>query len=249
MLPNTHDRGLFFFHNPKAGGTSVARALESMFVDVERCPLIENSQRDHDRRHGDYAAFRGYRYYGGHYGHDIFSVVTNDSHCAVTNFRDPAERLLSLYNYYRLDVTIPKDPSEVDNYYAVMFAQQVDFHRFVSTEDPRIEIHTRNHHTRQLTNSGWVSECALGLTYAVAMLKSMPWFYICERPELSMRWARQVFGHSFPVIPRENVTSREKNGRFAVTDIEPATRRIIYEKNVLDETLRARAVRRMQREA
>jgi hypothetical protein len=240
------ERGLFFFHNPKAGGTSVGRALESMFAPDERCPLIENSERDHERRGSDYAAFCGFRYYGGHYGHDIFRAVA-DRQDAVTNFRDPTARLLSLYNYYRLNVTVPDDPAQLDNYYAVVFAQEVDFHRFVSTDDPRVEIHTRNHHVRQLTNSGWSGDSAGDLTHAIALLERMAWFYVCEYPELSMRWGREVFGEPLPLISRENVTSRSKGGQLAVTTIDPATRRAIHDKNVLDEALHAHAVRRLLR--
>jgi hypothetical protein len=217
-----------------------------MFAPDERCPLIENNECDHERRGGNYASVCGYRYYGGHYGYDIFRVAAA-GHDIVTNFRDPSARLLSLYNYYRLDVVLPDDPLQLENYYPVAFAQEVDFDRFVSTDDPRIEIHTRNHHVRQLTNSGWSLDSAGDLTQAVALLERMAWFYVCEDPELSMRWGREVFGQHFPQrLISENVTSRSKGAHLAVTTIDRATRRTIHEKNLLDEALYAHAVRRSQ---
>jgi hypothetical protein len=125
----------------------------------------------HERRGGNYAAFCGYRYYGGHYGYDIFRVVS-DGHDAITNFREPAARLLSLYNYYRLDVTLPDDPSQLDYYYPVVFAQQVDFHCFVSTNDPRIEIqHPQPPRPAADENSAWSPGSAGDLTHTVALLE------------------------------------------------------------------------------
>ena len=110
------DRRLFFFHNPKAGGSSVNRVLGSMFPPAEHCPLIENTERDHQRRAGNYRGFRGYRYYAGHYGVDIFQAVA-DRHDPVGNFREPAARLLSLYNFYRIQPPLPDDAEKRDELY------------------------------------------------------------------------------------------------------------------------------------
>lgn len=242
-------RGLFFFHNPKAGGSSVNRVLGSMFPPAEHCPLIENTERDHQRRAGDYHPFRGYRFYAGHYGHDIFRTVA-DRHDPVSNFREPAARLLSLYNFYRIQPTLPDDDEGRDDLYPVAFAKRVDFHRFVSTDDPRIEIHTRNHHVRQLTGSAWEPGSRGNLARATAMLERMPWFFVCEHPQRSQRWGQRVFGDRFLPIPRENVTRANAacgNGRDAVAAdaMAPATRQVIRDKNALDAALHARAVRRL----
>ena len=245
-MQRSGDHGVFFFHNPKAGGTAITRALGSMFPSEAHCPLIENSEQDHRRRVGCYADFRGHRYYSGHYGYDILQAV-DDRHDIVTNFRAPAARLLSLYNFYRLEVTLPEDPALLENLYPVWFAQQVDFHGFVSTHDPRIEIHTRNHHVRQMTNSGWSLDHAGDLPHAAALLERMPWFYVCEYPALSERWGREVFGERLGSLKRENVTSRSRGDQAAVTAIEAATLHAIHSKNRLDEALYARALRRLLR--
>ncbi len=243
------DRGLFFFHNPKAGGSSVNRVLGSMFPPDQHCPLIENTERDHERRAGNYRGFRGYRYYAGHYGHDIFQAVA-DRHDPVSNFREPAARLLSLYNFYRIQPPVPDDAERRDDLYPVAFAKQVDFHRFVSTNDPRIEIHTRNHHVRQLTGSAWQPGSPGHLAQATAMLQRMPWFFVCEHPQRSQRWGERVFGARFAPIGRENVTrDNPANGGGAdlvdAAAIAPATLRVIRDKNALDAALHARAARRL----
>jgi hypothetical protein len=62
---------IFFFHNPKAGGSSLRKVFEGYFPAERRCPIIENDKIGHERLRGEYASFRGYDYYAGHYGHDI----------------------------------------------------------------------------------------------------------------------------------------------------------------------------------
>ncbi len=240
-------RGLFFFHNPKAGGSSINRVLGSLFPPAAHSPLIENTERDHQRRAGNYSGFRGYRYYAGHYGNDIFQAVA-DRHDPVSNFRDPAARLLSLYNFYRIQVALPEDAGPLDDLYPVAFAKQVDFHRFVSSGDPRIEIHTRNHHVRQLTSSAWDPGSRGDLAEATAMLERMPWFFVCEHAQRSERWGMAVFGDRFPAIPRERVTGASGGGFVAVDTIAPETLRVIRDKNTLDTALHARAVRRLLRQ-
>jgi hypothetical protein len=234
-----NDGGLFFFHNPKAGGTAVGTVLAAMFAPELRCPLIENTERDHARLGGHYAPFRGYRYYGGHYGRDIFNAVS-DGHRAITNFRDPQARLRSLYTYYRLVVKLPENANLLDDLYPVAFAQSHDFHSFVATEDPRIEIHTRNHHVRQLTMSAWSPGSVGDLEQAMAFVDLMPWYYVCELAECSQLWGRRVFGGRFTEIRRENVTA----GAY---DSPPEmTRRIIEEKNALDRSLHEFAARKLR---
>ena len=239
---------LFFFHTAKAGGTAIGHALGRMFAPAERCPLIENTERDHERRQGDYASFAGYSYYGGHYGYDVFTAVAS-GHQPVSNFRQPAARLLSLYNFYRLHVTLPKEEVPLDDLYPVAVAQQVDFHSFVAMPDRRVEIHTRNHQARMLTSSAWDPASTGDLAHAKGVIDRMAWFYVAEQPALCGRWGRQVFGKAMPAIARENVTSRGANGREAVLQIAPATLRVIEDKNRLDAALYDHACRRLARRA
>jgi hypothetical protein len=236
----TFSSGLFFFHNPKAAGTAVGRVLGSLFPAEARCPLIENTEREHQQHAGKYADYISYAYYGGHYGYDIFSTVA-DGHRPVTNFRDPASRLISLYNFYR-QVPLPQNEAELDNLYPVAFAQRSSFRQFVETEDPRVEIHTRNHHVRQLSSSAWDPGSRGDLGQARALLAQMPWFYICAYPEQSQHWGEHVFGAAFGKISRENVTHHQTEVR-----IDSDTSRIIQDKNRLDQTLYVEAVRRLTR--
>ena len=237
-----HDWKLFFFHTPKAGGTSVARAIGGLFDPAERCPLIENDERGHEERGGDYTSFRGYRFYNGHYGRDVFDAVS-DGHRPLGNFRDPATRLLSLYNYYRVDVPPPDTPEARDRLYPVHVAQTVDFRAFVESDDPRIELLTRDAAAGSHGDPVSCRAAAVDLDAAMALLERMPWFYVCEEPERSAAWHRHVFGPAAPAIGREHVTSRTRNGRRAVDGIDRGTRALIAQKTRLDRALHDRAIR------
>lgn len=215
-----------------------------MFSDSDIAPLVENTEPSFRRNGGDYSAFRGYRYYGGHYGSNVFDAV-NAGHDCITNLREPDSRLLSLYNYFRVDVEIPEDPSLYETFHAVRFAQNVDFHTFVASEDPLVEVYTRNHHARQLSGSAWDVASIGDLSQAIALIDRMRWYYVCEEPALSWRWAQEAFGGLLPPIPRDNVTSRAKGGREAVASMSDETRRVILEKNRLDEALYAHALQRL----
>ncbi len=231
--------GLFFFHTPKAAGTAVGRMLSARFPAAERCPLIENTERDHERRAGDYSAYRGFRYYGGHYGADIFSHVA-DGHLPITNFREPVERICSLYSYFRFVVKVPDDAVSQDDLYPVVFAQRHDFQSFVSTDDPRIEVHTRNHQVRQLCGSAWSPAGPASLPQALRMLDRMPWYYVCAYPALSQSWANAVLGENAGPISRENMT---RGGQ--AFGARGAERRCILQKNALDAELYRAAERRL----
>jgi hypothetical protein len=130
---------IFFFHNLKAGGTSLRFIIESRFQAEKRCPLIELNKVDHDDLCGDYARFRGYDLYAGHYGQDIFAAV-NDDHSCITNFRHPATRLISLYNFFRFKVNLSDEELRTERYYSVLLAKSVSFERFVSADDPRVDV-------------------------------------------------------------------------------------------------------------
>ena len=191
---------IFFFHNPKAGGSSLKRIFESRFPAEKRCPLIENEKVQHEGLRGDYVRFRGFDLYAGHYGHDIF-VVVNDGHSCVTNFRHPVDRLISLYNFFRFYVNLSDEELRTERFYAVLAAKSLSFERFVCADDPHVEVYVRNAHFRQLANSCWSLETVKGFKDVCRLIDGMPWYYVCEYPELSVRWMRRVFDWEMDQIP------------------------------------------------
>lgn len=235
---------IFFFHNPKAGGTALRRILESKFPPEKRCPIIENNKIEHDALSGDYRRFRGYDHYAGHYGRDIFSTV-NDGHLCMTNFRHPIARLISLYNYFRYAVSLSPNELESNNRYAVSFAKSVSFDSFVSSDDPRVDVYVRNYHFRQLTTSCWSLEGKSRLADAVRFLDTMPCYYVCEYPDLSLRWMRRVLSWDLETLPRENVTGEHDGQAISFHMLDDSTHNVLQEKNDLDLALYRYAVDRL----
>jgi hypothetical protein len=235
---------IFFFHNPKAGGVSLRTVFESRFSTAKKCPIIENDKVGHERLRGEYASFRGYDYYAGHYGYDIFRSV-NDGHGCVTNFRDPVGRVVSLYNYFKFNVSLSQEELATDRFRAVALAKSVSFEKFVSSDDPDIEVYLRNAHFRQLANSCWNLEPSKGLNDVCRFVDEMRWYYVCEYPRLSAVWLRRTFGREFCRIPRANVTQIKSNQPANLLPLDDRIRKLILAKNSLDFALYRYAVRRL----
>jgi hypothetical protein len=56
-----------------------AQFSKDIFAPRKSCPIVENDKVGHERLRGEYASFRGYDYYAGHYGHDIFESSITDT--------------------------------------------------------------------------------------------------------------------------------------------------------------------------
>jgi hypothetical protein len=232
---------IFFFHNPKAGGSSLRRVFESHFCRDKQCPIIENDKVGHERLRGEYAPFRGYDYYAGHYGHDIFHAVNNGHRC-VTNFRNPLARLISLYNFFRFNVKLSEEELGTERFCAVAFAKSVSFAEFVSSDDPNVEVYVRNAHFRQLANSCWALETTKEFGDVCQFVDEMPWYYICEYPEMSLAWFRRAFHWKLGQLPRENVTRAESDQAADLATLDHQIHKVILAKNDLDFALYRYAV-------
>jgi hypothetical protein len=234
---------IFFFHNPKAGGSSLRRVFESHFRSDKQCPIIENDKVGHEQLKGEYAPFRGYDYYAGHYGHDIYHAV-NDGHRCVTNFRNPLARVASLYNFFRFKVKLPEEELRTEQFCAVAFAKSVSFAEFVSCSDPSIEVYVRNAHFRQLANSCWALQTSKEFGDVCQFVDAMPWYYVCEYPQMSIVWLRRAFGLDLDRLPRENVTQSPSGQAADLVTLNDRIREVILAKNDLDCALYRYAVGR-----
>lgn len=229
--------GLFFLHNPKAGGTSVMSALRALFSYEQQCPRIENDATEHCLHAGRYGAYAGYSFYAGHYGRDIHDKICARAPC-VTNFRWPVARIVSLYRYFRFVVEID-DAQMIDpRFRAVAMAKTLSLDDFVTCDDPAVEIHTRDHHFRQLTGSGWSLDSDGELAQARAFIDAMPWFFVCEHPQESMIWAETVFRGRVGPVPHLNETSAAE----AVAALSSSAYRVLDAKNQRDLALYRHAV-------
>lgn len=231
---------LFFFHNPKAGGTSVADALAGLFAPERRCPRIENDAVEHRANRGRYEAYRGYDYYGGHYGRDIYDTVGQGMDC-LTNFRWPVARVMSLYRYFRHVVEVTDAEAADPRFRSVMLAKTLSLDDYVTCDDPAVRIHTCDHHFRQLTGSGWSGTIAGDLGQAIDLVDRMRWFFIAEHPYESLVWTQSVFEGRLTAIDRLN----ETRGPAAARDLGRRAYQRLDGQNQLDLALYRYAVDRL----
>lgn len=233
---------IFFFHLPKAGGTSLKGAIERALPRARVCPVFANDIGEHRRLAGDYAAYRGYDVYCGHYGRDVYDSVVQHHQC-TTNFRHPVTRLVSLYNYFRYVVPLQELQIGEPALQPIKFARQASFHEFVASADPAVEVYVRNAHYRQLSNSNWSLDETSSVAEVSRFIDSMPGYYVCEFPDLSRLWLQTALG--IADIAVDNVTQGESLVKSDALDRSIVN--LICEKNALDLALYRHAVERLLR--
>jgi hypothetical protein len=227
---------LFFFHLPKAGGTSLSAALAANFDTSRVAPIIENDIHGHLDNAGNYKPFAGYDFYSGHYGLDIFDALA-DGHLSVSNFRHPVERVYSLFRYFR-GIEVDETTLNQRHYAAVKAAKSSSLEGFVTSKDEVVRTYTSNQQARQLTGSPWDLQTDISTAAAHSAIDQMSCFYVCEYPEPSQEWFKDVLG--VQAIPRLNVTSAPR--RDPEISVSSAA---IIERNELDLALYEHAVSRL----
>ncbi len=210
--PDPHS-GIFFLHNAKAGGTAIRSVLEAPFAPCERAPAFSNAPIDAARCEARIEDFRGYKFYAGHFGYATFKQLGH-GHRLVTNFREPVSRVVSLYNYWRNNVSeqnlawlAPQDQS------VVYEAKRLTFSDFIRSPNPYLRFYLRDAHFRQLYKSSWSMDT--GPIYSMLIVQrriaALSWFNVAEYPELSLRFLYKAFpefaGSRMPV---QNVSERSQ---------------------------------------
>lgn len=87
MLPR-----IVFLHIGKTGGANLHRALSACYPEADRAPHVAGVRRP------DPATLRPFRYVGGHFG---YSYAAEIGGAMVTVLRNPVDRILSLYSFWR----------------------------------------------------------------------------------------------------------------------------------------------------
>ena len=86
---------LVFMHLPKTGGTSLHTMLGASFEPWETCP-----ERFNNLTRWDQADLNGFRYFSGHFDWENIECLQGPKK-VITMLRDPADRIISLYYYWR----------------------------------------------------------------------------------------------------------------------------------------------------
>jgi hypothetical protein len=223
---------LFFLHNPKSGGSYLNDVLRDLYPAERHCPNIENDIAGHAANRGDYRSFAGYDIYAGHYGREIFDQVRH-GHLLISNFRNPIDRIVSLYHYFRYAVGLSDAQMEEERFFAVKSAKQQSFHDFVASTHPLVLAYTSNFHARQLVGSPWDS-VEPEIDRVLAGVKDLDWYYVCELPSLSLIEAERVLG--WHGIEHKIVNARDTSAGNVVAShrINSESRDVILRNNQLD---------------
>lgn len=92
---------LYFLHIPKTAGTTLISLLDLHFAPDEICP-IQLDTKIHELIPEKIAHYRLIR---GHLDYDFYKLLAKKP-IYITMLRDPLERVISLYEYWRQNVEI-----------------------------------------------------------------------------------------------------------------------------------------------
>jgi len=180
----------------------------------------------------------------GHYGYDVYRAI-DSGHAAITNFRHPAARLASLYNYFRFAVHPTVEDLASSTFTAVRTAKTSSFEAFALCDDPQVAMYTCDHHFRQLANSPWSMATARSERDVVELVEAMPWFYVCEFPDASYLWARSALGWRLDKVRRDNITGAENGEAATLLGMSDALYARIMARNARDLAIYRLAVDRL----
>ena len=105
-------------------------------------------------------------------------------------------------------------------------------------------VYVRNAHFRQLANSCWALETTKEIDGVYRFVDEMPWYYVCEYPEMSIAWLRRAFDWNLGHLPRENVTRIQSDQAADLATLDDRIWNVILAKNDLDFALYRYAVDR-----
>lgn len=237
---------IFFLHNPKGGGSSLRELFSSRFEPGEIAPVFCNAPNEHRAQIGAIRQWRGFKFYAGHYGHDVYEQI-GAGHRLITNFRDPVERIVSMYRYWRNNVRL-EDVSDLlpGDAEFVKLAHNLAFSNFIRSDNPHLQLYLSNFHFRQLRKSGW-EHADPGLSDLIIVkrrISRMPWFYVAETGQLSLSLLRRAFPDLVDAeLPRENV-SRGDRLSLDAADVD-----LLVQRNRYDYAIFGHALREQQRRA
>lgn len=153
--PAPAGEGLVFMHIIKTAGTSLRHALAAHYAAHEIAPqqFLEEMEDV-----GAEAVRDRYRLMMVHFGFGLASALAPNM---ITVLRDPIDRIVSIYNFWR-GVPLPES-GPVDR--ALRYARELSFSDFIRVEDDRIADDIRDSQTMSLVlgNDRWSRERLEGI--------------------------------------------------------------------------------------
>ena len=140
-FPTAAGRKLVFLHLPKTGGTTLHHHFSAAFTPEEICP-----ERFSNLQAIPAETLAAYRYFSGHFNFEQVRLVPGPSY-VVTVLRDPAERILSTYYFWK------RHRPEVvrsHNLAGPAAARATDLLGFLKSDDPAVRDAIENTMARYL---------------------------------------------------------------------------------------------------
>ncbi len=224
-----------FLHLEKTAGISLATLLTDMFhpaqIDPDPCRTLAPHVATPFAGRPP-AAIRRYALIYGHY--DLPSLRRLDAgRIVITMLRDPVERILSLYYYWRsIDLTVlPSGGS----FPAVAMAHRCSLLEFLETDSPVVRDHIDNFYVRRLTGLYGTGAQAdrvtdspsLALSAALTGLRQIDFVGVTEEMAAGVAALGSFLGFTPPaVLPRANMAATNAatgGGVFHAVDRENLT--------------------------
>ena len=233
---------IFFFHLPKAGGTSIARAIRAASDPRWHAPYFANNTNQYRALNGCYDEYKGYDIYLGHCCREIYEEV-NNGHRYLINFRHPVSRIVSLYNYFRQDERLEDKGGALSemNLFCAHAARSKDFFDFISMDHPYVRTWMSDFQFFQLTSNPWIrGSAAVSVEDAFAFIDGALGLFICEYSRLSaLRLATLL---NLDSVPYENTTF-DRVGSLGLEDVSEEAVDLIMSLNPRDTAIYDYAVK------
>ena len=181
-----------FLHLPKCGGTALHEWLASVVGPDELCP--ERNRMPADLPDDRVDSFRGYRVFSGHFD-PIDATHFPTPQLLFTVFRDPIDRIVSLYDFWRAH-----DDAFIDEHDLAgpRFAAAVSFEEFVSAPDPTVVPDLDNTMVRTFTGAirhrDPIPDPDAALAEAIAVVAGFAHVGHVADLEPTVVWLRQALG-------------------------------------------------------
>jgi len=230
---------LGFLHIQKTGGISLLQFLGKRFAEWRTLWVF--SPRELERYHA--AELAHFDFVCGHYSYcNVFPLRDRRSLC--TFLRDPVDRVLSCYWYFRTYRGAIRDIIAA----GVAAARDKNLLDFLADDHPEVRYHVANHQTHVLADD-WTRPGqpagAHALEAATRHLDEFACVGLTERMEESVDLLCRVLGWSrTESLARLNQTPF----RQSADEIRPTERDRILELNALDVALYERARQRLERD-
>jgi hypothetical protein len=229
-------RTLLFLHVPKAGGSALAGALGNRFA-ADECRSIYYTEDPDDE------GLIGAGYIAGHVSMSILNRLESPPF-VVTVLRDPIERALSLYSFFRALDEPGTDRLRLERREAaVRLAKEHSLDQFIEVAPELAEHYLGNWQARMLGGKR-LEGTGEQLEDALEGLHSCDFVGLAERQDESVDWLTRRLGWTeLTSLPLTNVTRT----RLRRDEISPAAMKALLELTSLDRELYAEAVRLYER--